>query len=393
MTSDAPNPGEGAVQRWSDAFLDRMKQTADPEVDGIMRAYFESFPTPEAGHMALIRLKKTYLDGWDSPMPDDLPAAIRTFMDTPVRYPDWVDSRRLDVASALFEAYGPVTVLVVVLRSWNFFITNPGGAHAFWTAQIFNPVNVSQQLRTLPSFILNFTLEGRLMQTLSTWPPYGNAEGLPPDVSIHKGRGIITVQKLRLAHAVQRILLTMRQPRDDTRWDFARYGQPINQEALCQAMLHFCFTTIDGLALLGITQSAVEEECTFMAWKTVLFLLGLRPELQPRTVADGRRLLDTLFRRNAAATPQATDLIHQELATVRRLLPWGFGRITTALIRYLLGPEVSAMLGVPRAPILLWLLNATTWLWKGNRLLLSLIYWLSPRIIRTMDSSRRFISA
>ena len=29
------------------------------------------------------------------------------------------------------------------------------------------------------------------------------------------------------------------------RWDTARLGEPINQEALCEALLCFCFCTID----------------------------------------------------------------------------------------------------------------------------------------------------
>jgi hypothetical protein len=378
------------TDRWTDAFLDTMRQEADPEADGIIRDYFQSFPSKEAGRAALIALKKTYLDNWDLPMPQDLPPTVRAFFDKPVKYPLWVDPRRIDIASELFMAYGPVSILVLLLKSWPSLLTNEGCAHAFWVAQIFSRNFVAQQLRQMPSFILNFTMQGQLAQTLTTWPSQTVVPGLPPGVSIYKARGIITIQKLRMAHAVQRIFLMQKHPKPEANWDRARLGAPINQEDLCQTMLHLCLGTIDGLAALGITQNEGQQDATLMAWKTVLFLLGLHEDMQPRDLAEARLLLEANRRRHKHVTSDAQDLIQGELGVANHLLPWGLKSVPAAMMRYLVGKELSDALKVPNPRFLLWLIRSSRWLWKGNKLLLLFISWLSPRIIRGMEAASRF---
>jgi len=377
------------VNRWTNEFLDSMRHETDPVADEIARGFFRSFPSEKEGVGALFTLKKRYLDVWDAPMPKDLAPAIGDFFDKPVEYPPWVDPRRIDVASDLFMAYGPVSLLTLLLMSAPLFWTNPAGAHAFYVAQIFSPESVARRMKLLPMFVLNFTLHGGLAQTLMTWPLHQAGAGMPPGVSIYKSRGIVTVQKLRMAHAVHRIILTLNQPKPELNWDRARFGEPINQEDLAQAMLHFCFTTIDGLARLGIEQSEDEQEATLMSWKTVAFLLGLREELQPRDLADGRLLLQTSYRRHAQATDEAAALIEQELSVVRRFMPWGYKSVPAALMRYLMGDETSDLLRVPNPKLVLWLFRATRLLWKDHKLFSAIAEWLSPRVIRWLDDDRK----
>jgi hypothetical protein len=289
-------------------------------------------------------------------------------------------------------AYGPISLMTLLFKSAPLFWTNPAGAHAFYVAQIFSPDSVSRRLKLLPMFILNFTMPGRLAQTLTTWPPHSSSSGLPPGVSIHKGRGILTIQKLRMAHAVHRIILTLEQKKPELNWDRKRFGEPINQEDLAQAMLHFCFSTIDGLAALGIAQSEDEQEATLMAWKTVAFLLGLREEMQPYDLADGRLLLETSYRRHAQPTPEGAALVEQQLAVLRRLIPWPYKDVPAAMMRYLLGSEVADLMKVPNPKFVLWLFTATSWLWKDHKLFAYIAEWLSPKIVRGLDDKRKLLS-
>ena len=375
--------------RFTREFLDSMRQQADPETDAIAHAYFESFPSVDEGRRALFSLKKRYLDAWDAPMPHDLAQPFRDFFDKPVVYPSWVDVRRIDVASDLFLAYGPVSLITLLLNSAPLFWTNPAGAHAFYVAQIFSPESVSRRLKLLPMFILNFSARGGLQQTLTCWPPHGNAPGLPPGTGIHKARGVISIQKLRMAHAVHRIVLTLPQSKPELSWDHQRFGEPINQEDLTQAMLHFCFSTIDGLAALGIEQSEDEQEATLMAWKTVLFLLGLREEMQPRSVAEGRALLKLTYERHRQGTEEGAALIKQELSVLSRFMPWGYKSIPGALMRFLMGEETANLLQVPNPRLVLWLFRATRWLWRDHKLFLGIAEWLSPKLIRWLDDNRK----
>jgi hypothetical protein len=381
--------------RWTNEFLDEMRHQTDPEVDALARAYYDQFPNQDAGVKGLFALKKAYLDVWDAPMPHNLDPAIRAFFEKPVRYPTWVDPARIDVASNLFMAYGPVSMMTLLLASAPMFWTNPAGAHAFYVANIFSPASVSRRLKLLPTFVLNFTLRGRLAQTVTTWPPYQNDPSLPPGFSVAKGPGIITVQKLRVAHAVHRIILKLDlKPKDGPpiTWDTKTFGEPVNQEDLAQATMHFCFTTIDGLAKLGIAQSPDEQEATFLSWKTVAFLLGLRETMQPTDLADGRRLLEISLRRHEKPTDDGAALIQQELSVVKELIPFPFRRLPAALMRYLLGKVHADMLKVPNPRITLWFLRTFRWLWKDHELFLWISELLSPHLIRWFDDDRKLMS-
>lgn len=390
MITPDTQPGEGPG-RWTNEFLDRMRHHTDPETDGIVQKYFASFPDEKAGIAALFKLKKTYVDLWDAPMPADLPDGFRSFFQTPVRYPDWVDPSRIDVASDLFLAYGPVSLVTLLLNSAPLFWTNPAGAHAFYVAGIFSPSSVERRLKLLPQFILNFTTRGQLAQTVTTWP-LRNDPNLPPGLSITKGRGVITVQKLRMAHAIHRIVLTRKYPSPECNWDHEAFGEPINQEDLAQATMHFCFSTIDGLARLGIEQTIDEQQGTFMAWKTVAFLLGLCDEMMPVDLADGRLLLATSYQRHAKVTNEAKALIQQELHVINALVPRIYRSLPGALMRYLMGEEAAGMLGVPDPKFTLWLFRAFKRVWKDHHLFLWIAEAVSPTILRWLDEHRRMTS-
>jgi ER-bound oxygenase mpaB/B'/Rubber oxygenase, catalytic domain len=392
MANDRAAAAGPQTNRWTNEFLDSMRKETDPETDAIARSFFEGFPSEKDGVAALVDLKKRYLDDWDAPMPSDLAPGIRAFFDKPIDYPAWVDPRRIDVASDLFMAYGPISLMTLLLKSAPLFWTNPAGAHAFYVAQIFSPESVARRMKLLPMFVLNFTLRGQLEQRLTGWPPHNNAHGLPPGISVYKSRGIITIQKLRMAHAVHRIILTREQPKPELNWDRRRFGEPINQEDLAQAMLHFCFSTIEGLASLGIEQDEDEQEATLMAWKTVAFLLGLREELQPRDLADGRLLLQTSYNRHDKPTHEGAALIEQALGVLRRFLPWPYKSVPAAMMRYLLGDAVADSLKVPDPKLILWLFRSTRWLWKDHKLFLGISEWFSPKLIRWLDDDRKLVT-
>jgi hypothetical protein len=157
-------------------------------------------------------------------------------------------------------------------------------------------------------------------------------------------------------------------------------------------MLHFCFSTIDGLAKLGIVQSKDEQEATFMSWKTVAFLLGVREDLQARDLADGRLLLETSYKRHFDPNDEAAALIKEELGVVYEILPWGLEKVPAALMRYLMGKKTSDLMKVPNPILILWFFRLTSWLWKDHKLFMRMAEWLSPKLIRWLDDNRKLTS-
>jgi hypothetical protein len=357
--------------RWTDEFLDSMRQVTDPEADRLVAGLFA-----EGGIEALLKLK-SFLDAWDAPATPELAAPVREFFERPVEYPAWVDFEKIRLAEDLFVSYGPVTTVTLLLNAVPHFFTNPAGARSFYLAKIFSPDSVRNRMHEVPQFVINITQHGGLAQTFR------------PDGTAEKGPGVITAQKLRVAHARIRLLLKLHQQRTEDEWDLGGLGEPINQEDLAEALMYFCLWTIEGLKKVGIDQTPEEEEATLMSWKTVGFLLGLREELQPKDVAEAFVLRDTIARRQTRVTAEARALISEMLGIVRGMLPFWHRQWPAGLMRYQLGDELADSLGVPNPRLLGWLLMTTRPIWGEHRVFAKLAMLISPPVVKWLVTQDR----
>jgi hypothetical protein len=367
--------------RWSGEFLDRMRLVGDPEADALARELFDLEGPP-----GLIRMTRA-LEDWEAPIPETLPASMREWFARPVPYPAFVDPAKIHVAEQLFVEYGPVSTVALLMCAVPHFFTNPAGARSFYLAKIFSPESLRNRLLEITQFITSFTQYGGLAQF---WLAPAQRDATAGPLGVRKGPGVVTVQKLRMIHAGIRLMLAL--PRDpERRWNADRCGKPINQEDLCEAVLCFCFCTIDALAKLGIEQSPAQQEATLCAWKTVGHLLGLSDELQPVDVEEGRALHKVLFERSCTETHESKVLIQEIVHIMQGIVPWGLGRVPPTLMRYLMGRRVADQLDVPRSPLLEGVLVGTRWLWRDHRVFFRLARLISPSLVRWMsarDSSR-----
>jgi hypothetical protein len=368
MTSTLTPPA-----RWTDEFLDSMRQVTDPEADRLVADLYA-----EGGIGALLKLK-SFLDAWDAPAPPELAAPVREFFERPVEYPPWVDFEKIRLAEDLFVSYGPVTTVTLLLNAVPHFFTNPAGARSFYLAKIFSPDSVRNRMHEVPQFVINITQHGGLSQRVTP--------GTPP--AVEKGPGVLTAQKLRVAHARIRLLLKLHQQRSEDEWDLGGLGEPINQEDLAEALMYFCLWTIEGLEKVGFDQTPEEEEAMLMSWKTVGFLLGLREELQPKDVAEALVLRDTIARRQTRVTPEARALIAEMLGIVRGMLPIWHRHWPAGLMRYQLGNELADSLGVPNHRLLGWLLTVTHPFWGERQVFAKLAKLLSPPVVRWLVTQDR----
>ncbi|MES1241949.1 MAG: oxygenase MpaB family protein [Acidobacteriota bacterium] len=349
--------------RWTPEFLDSMRLVADPEADALIREVEEKH-----GFDAVMKLRP-FFDNWDAPVTDDLPACIREFFLTPVEYPSWVDFDKIRIAEDLFVSYGPVSTVVLLLNAVPRFFTNPAGARSFYMAKIFGPDSVRNRIMEVPKFVINITRHGGLAQMRD-----------PATGAVQKGIGMITVQKLRMAHARIRCLFRM-DPKDEGVWDYKKLGQPINQEDLAEAVMHFCLSTVEGLVKVGIDQTPEQEEGTLMAWKTVAFLLGLREDLQPVGVPEATWLRDTIMQRHSQPTMEGKALIVEMLDIVDDFLPFFLRSFPAGLMRYQLGDRIADMLAVPNPKLLLFLLTILKPVWEKDKVFAKLAMKISPHVV------------
>ncbi len=375
LVSELP-PSPVPATRWSGAFLDGMRRVADPETDALALEVFQA-----GGPPALIRMTQL-LEDWEAPIPTELPARMREWFAAPVDYPAFVDPMKLRIAEELFVAYGPVSTVALLMCAVPHFFTNPAGARSFYLAKIFSPDSLRNRMMEMTQFVASITEYGGLAQY---W--VAPAQRRPGDGAhgVRKGGGMVTVQKLRMIHSGIRIMLSL--PRDPAKqWDTATLGAAINQEDTCEAVLCFCFCTIDSLAKLGIVQTPEEQEATLCAWKTVGHLLGMSEELQPRDVAEARALHKQLFERSCAETHEAKVLIEEVVHIMRCMMPRGLKSVPEGLMRYLMGPRVADQLAVPQHRILLRGLRSTHFIWGERQIFARLAKLTCPAIVRWMAS-------
>lgn len=362
-----------ATTRWSNGTLDGLRLVADPETDPLA---FEVFQRD--GPKGLIAMTRA-LEDWEAPVPEFLPPRMRDWFASPVDYPAFVDPARLRTAEELFVSYGPVTTVVLLMCAVPHFFTNPAGARSFYLARIFSPDSLRNRMLEVATFVSSITQYGGLSQYWNS-PRQRTTPGVR---EVRKGPGMTTVQKLRMIHSGVRIMLRLsRDP--DKAWDTARLGEPINQVDMCEAILAFCFCTIDGLAKLGIVQSEQEEEATLCAWKTVGHLLGLCDELQPAGVAEARALYKQLFERSCTETMESKVLIAEVVHIMRALMPRPTRDVPPTLMRYLMGERVANQLAVPNHRRLLRALAATRRVWGERQLFGRLARLTCPWVVQWM---------
>jgi hypothetical protein len=170
-----------------------------------------------------------------------------------------------------------------------------------------------------------------------------------------RGRGIRTAQKVRLMHAAIRHLL-LHDPR--TPWDQADLGLPINQEDLAGTLMTFSYQILDGLNSLGLALKPDEQQAYLESWQAVGHLMGVRPELIPRTMADAKILTDTIERRQIAASMEGKALAQALLQMMDHASPRFAHGIPPAMMRALLPPHVADFLGIPKSTTHKWVLKA-----------------------------------
>lgn len=358
--------------RWSNARLDELRLVADPETDPLAAELFH-----RDGPRGLIAMTQA-LEDWEAPIPAHLPARMREWFATPVDYPAFVEPAKVRRAEELFVSYGPVSTVVLLMCAVPHFFTNPAGARSFYLAKIFSPDSLRNRMLEIAQFVASITQYGGLAQYWSS--PRQRGAALP---EVRKGPGVTTVQKLRMIHSGIRIMLRL--PQEPAKaWDTARFGEPINQPDTCEAVLAFCFCTIDGLAKLGIVQTAEEQEATLCAWKTVGHLLGMCDELQPADVAEARALHKQLFERSCTETMEAKVLIEEVVHIMECMMPRLVKDVPPTLMRYLMGQRVADQLAVPEHRALLRALHATRRIWGEHMLFARLAKLTCPWLVQWM---------
>jgi hypothetical protein len=303
--------------RYSDELLDELRLVGDPALDAIVDELAAS------GEIRTVsKLLRSLVDN-AQPVPEELPDSIARWLEQTAELPAWADRDRIARGADVVIDHGPQVAMILATASLVYCYAGYPGVKV---------LNFSHRMGQDPyrrvgetgQFVLDVTNPGSLTE---------------------QGTAIRKVQKVRLLHASIRHLIS-----NSRRWDSPAWGVPICQEDMLGTLMTFSYLVVRCLRKVGVRVCDQEAEDYLYLWRVVGTMLGIEPEVIPRTIADAEALERAIRRRNHRRSEDGVTMTAALLEMHANTLPGPrFEGLTPALLRYLLGDELCDLVDVPRS--------------------------------------------
>ena len=294
--------------------MDPMRQIGDTVADGVIDNLFA------ANSVDAVNALMRDLVVNEFPEPASLPSVVRDYLQSLDRLPDWADPEKIGVGEQVFWKYGPRLILILHCYALPFCYVGKNGV------QVLALTNR-----------LNSNSTRRILETAQLLVDVMQPGGLTSD----QGRARRTMEKVRLMHAAVRHLIK-RYPI----WK-PEFGLPVNQEDMTGTLMAFSWISLDGLNKIGIELSQEELNAYLHCWQLVGHQLGIRDDMIPADISSAEALCAAITRRQFGACPEGQQLTKSLVQSVQYQLPGNlFDSVPELLIRYFLGKEHAAMLGI-----------------------------------------------
>lgn len=313
---------ENYSSRWTDEFLDQMRQHADPLADAVVARIISS------GKVDQINLIFKVLRDNQALEMDLLPPLLKDYFAEAAVLPAWADKALLDKGAQYFGLYGLEISALLNFKSLPSAYVCPKGAavlHATGRLEEFQGTTAKFQRRIMETaqFVFNVSAPGAFQPT---------------------GRGIENAMKVRLMHAAIRYYILR-----DGHWDVAKLGFPINQEDMAGTMLSFSSLTQEGLDIMKLPYKKDLADGYFHIWQVTGHLMGLRPELIPSQAADGHTLGWQILNRNMGRSSAGDELRRALVDFTRGAIKLNlFKHLPEIFVRHYCGDKIADQLNVKR---------------------------------------------
>ena len=312
---------------------------------------------------------------------------LAAFFD-PVEAPEWLDEEQLAIASGIWQEYMLTVLTVLYARSLPDCYLMKRGIPALYasgklakkdylfqriyeTGLMLDAVMREGGLRV--SRDIDHDADDHLLQALQESAPadsvtkHGNkvqatgAQQLAHEevaAALHRradpqrylwGPGFIAARKVRLLHASMRYLLQNpkrfsvgKDVSDKSlakglvaelagkEWPADELGVPVNQQDLAYTLLTFGLAIPEGLERWHVKLSDKEQEAFLHAWRVVGWIIGIKDDLLPTSVAHARQLRSDISKEQAGATEMGRDMTSVLMQYMQDYLPHVLG-LKTAL--------------------------------------------------------------
>jgi hypothetical protein len=339
------------MPNWDNAQLDACRLIGDPPADAVM----ESIVGQGHDALAAATVYLASLVDSGSPPAGTAPAALEQFLADTYELPDWADPKLIRQGQERFKDWGPQIILSLFCASLpSAYAAKRGVQVLALTARL--DTDTKRRIMETGQFLVDVLQPG----------------GLDRD---RVGRR--SIQRVRLMHATVRTLVRLRASEDPSVWD-DDFGTPINQEDLAGTLQSFAFVVGEPLPKLGVRVKEADADAFIHLWNVIGNQLGLHRELQPANLNEARQLVELIRRRQQAPSPQGREMGEALVAFLQEQLPGRFadGYVTT-IIRYLVGSEVSDMVGVPEGITMPgWLARVSAVLGRRRKELVGATAWM-----------------
>lgn len=302
----------------SNSFFDELRHIGDVKTDAMIDGLIQSGQIKNTNE--LLRLITHNNDLLPAALPDELELWFR---ETSI-IPAWVEVDRVQRARDFFHQYGLVISLILSTASLIDCFAGKKGVKVLVKTGILHNKTYIRLIETA-QFVFNI---------------------MEPDSLEPKGKGIVSIQKVRLMHTATRRLIIA--DRDDP-WDQDELGLPICQEDLLGTLMSFTTLVFDCMEKLNIKFSAEEAEDYYYIWRMIAEMLGIQKELIPETLNEARQMMSFIAKRQFGPSAEGIIMTRTLIKMFDELIP---GHIADGhlheFMRHLVGDEIADWMEIPR---------------------------------------------
>ncbi|HEU5471228.1 MAG TPA: oxygenase MpaB family protein [Actinophytocola sp.] len=291
----------------------------DPEADPVVAGVLER------GEVARVNAALRTWTRNNQPLPADLPADLRDFMEHARQLPAWADHGKLATAFEFNQRRGLYLGLLYGLASGMMSTVIPKEARAVYYSQG------------------GADMRDRISKTAKLGYDIGTRNAYAPD-----GEMIVTCVKTRLVHAAVRHLLPQ-----SPHWDAAADEQiPISQADMMVTWHSLPTTVMQKLVAWRVPIPADQSQAFLHSWQLGAHMLGIQDEYIPASWAEANSQAAQVLTPILAPTPQGINLA-DILLNLGRSVDGGIlsKPILGAFTRFMLGDQIAGWLRIPREPV------------------------------------------
>lgn len=285
-------PSGMAPHKWPDEMLEKKRLKADPLGDETVAAIINSGHEKEVNNVFYCLVQN------DTPTGDafkDLPPKVEkivtSYFEQTKVLPKWMDRSKIAKGERLFSLFGPEISMLLNVKSLPLCYACRKGAKVLCMTG-----RLTERSGSIDP------LARRLMETAQMI-----INAMSPGGMSDKGKGIVTIQKVRLIHASIRYFLKNKKY-NQAGWDVGEYGEPINQEDMAGTLMSFSALILNGLDQLGIQLKDDQIEAYMHCWNVIGYLMGIDEDLLPANYKEGWNLGISIMKHQAEDSEDCKEL-------------------------------------------------------------------------------------